>query len=194
LDRATEVWEALLESSPENTDFRFELGISWYEKAVLYRAQRDIGHAVQAVETAIEHQKKAVAAAPEVVRYRDRLCGDHEVLGLYRMDAERFTEAREHFEQMRRLCPDDPRWLFRAASSLALCVHKIDLLGESATADQRILSDELAEVAVQWIRDAVDAGFRDVSAIETSPRLIAIRDRADYLQLIEDISQPSGSK
>ena len=45
---------------------------------------------------------------------------------------------------------------------------------------------DYADQAVDWLRRAVQAGYRDVNFLRTSPDLEPVRQRADYQKLLSD--------
>ena len=44
-----------------------------------------------------------------------------------------------------------------------------------------------AEMAMQYLRDAVQRGFRDAEAIRKTDAFAPLRDRADYKELMEKL-------
>jgi hypothetical protein len=106
-------------------------------------------------------------------------------------------EATQIAEELRQEAPKNPGFLFQIACCYALCVAGSSTADEQAAASRDKESRDFGKTALDALRLAVDAGYRDFSGIEHDPDLDPIRDRADFRQFLEGLkpaSKASGPK
>jgi tetratricopeptide (TPR) repeat protein len=94
----------------------------------------------------------------------------------------RIAEAARVAEEWRALCDGDPMELCSVAQELMHC---------SQAAEGTAGSRRYADRAMDLLREAVVAGFRNAEWLRTEPTLDSLRTRADFRDLLADAGFPS---
>jgi len=95
-------------------------------------------------------------------------------------------DCRKIVESCEDLRPTDPGWLYSLAcyravtAALQRADHKTPRNQELAQAD--------ADRAMDWLKKAVAAGYKDVAKIKADKDLDALRERPDFRQLLEGMA------
>ncbi len=183
LDEAIELFEQLVGDYPEELNHRSCLGGAENNLAM---AQQRLGHlekAEAAFRAAIEHQRFACERAPNVARFRQFLSNHYRNLAGLLREQGRTREALETCLARKELWADDGEHLFNVAVELAATRG---LQEDSASADAPSES-EWVGIVVGALEDAVAAGFHDAERIASEPDLEPIRQRPEFLALLERI-------
>jgi serine/threonine-protein kinase len=176
----------LTRTSPHVTGYRLQLGLS---HAMLGQAQLAGDDPRQALESFAEARKvfeQLVREYPRVPDYRRRVeqvC--REMAPVYvnsRQDDLAVRAYEQMLESMTRrleLWPGDAGELYGAARDFALA---------SAALKSRPASRRCAELALEALRQAVKAGFRDAERARTDQALEGLRSRAEFQELLTQMS------
>jgi serine/threonine-protein kinase len=171
---AREILEGLIREQPNAPDLRSQLGGTWNNLGLALERLGLRQEAASAYRSAVGHQRAALDLAPRIVRHRQFLSNHYRNLAKVSRELRRPAEATAAIRERQALWPDDPTELYDAACDLAL-------LAPLAGAEQRA---PLAAQAVEALRAAVAAGWRDVAWMSRDPDLAALRDRDDYRRLV----------
>jgi tetratricopeptide (TPR) repeat protein len=83
--------------------------------------------------------------------------------------------------------PTGPGAMYDAACNRAVCAAVIPQDPKTPAADAARLAKEQADLAMDWLRKAVTAGFRDVEHLKRDKDLDVLREREDFKKLISDL-------
>ena len=194
-EQARDLLLVLVRDDPEDFDSRSLLGQSWTESASALARLGRYGAAVQACQDAVRHTRAAFDRAPEVIRYREKLGDAHASLSEALLALRRPAEAAASAFESRGLCPRDGRRLYEAARLLAACEESVaagDSPGQRGSAEpyQRLRYDDSA---METLRQAVAAGFRDAHRLSTGTAFTSLRSRPDFHALVMDLVFPDDS-
>jgi eukaryotic-like serine/threonine-protein kinase len=181
----------IVAADPENTGARMWLGNALHNSGnVLVELGRP-AEAVRAYRQAIEHTSRLAAAQPQMKNPRRALRGSYrDLAGTLRALGRPAEAAAALFEQPG-LWDDDPGALYDLACGLALCIPEAPKDGSVPTPEQRAERQRYADRAMDALRRAVAAGFRDASHMIKDPDLRPLRDREDFRALVGELGFPS---
>src|SRR5262249_22095963 len=97
--RSLELFEALVQSQPDQARYHSGLGLSWNALGYLDDEARENLRAIPAFEKAVAEQRRAVALAPEIDEYRLYLCNHLDNLGEQYIDLGRVDEAMPSYRE-----------------------------------------------------------------------------------------------
>jgi hypothetical protein len=103
-------------------------------------------------------------------------------------------EAAQIAQELRQESPNNPSLLFQIACCYALCVPGAPGRSSAparAAGNPDEMPRDLGKDALDALRLAVGAGYKDVTAIEHDPDLDPIRDRADFQEFLEALKSAS---
>ena len=92
-------------------------------------------------------------------------------------------EAAEATRECRKLWPDDANELYKRATEFSLC---------AAIAKDDAQKTSFALEAVDTLKKAIDAGWKDAKHLREDAELKSIRDRDDFKKLVESIESKEG--
>jgi tetratricopeptide (TPR) repeat protein len=100
-------------------------------------------------------------------------------LAFLRRAQNRYLEAAGLTAERRAACDGNANLIFKVSSDLALCVPFVDP------------SKHYDNLAIEVLRQAIRAGFRDVRKLRTDPAMQAIRNRSDFREIADDLAFPT---
>jgi serine/threonine-protein kinase len=178
--------QAVLGVDPKNTDARFWLSSSWHNRGmVLLRLGRP-AEAVVAIRQAIEQKRRVLAEGPRS-KGRLRSLSNH-YLELARAESTlgRGAEAATTLWENRETWAGNADGLYNLACGLALCIP----IGVEPSPELGEQSRKNGDRAMDVLRRAVDAGFRDLAHIRKDGDLVALRSRDDFQALLGNPAVP----
>jgi serine/threonine-protein kinase len=185
------ILQKLAEADPNITEFQFQLGrchdhIGW----VLRRTGRSAESRV-AYERAIVIYRKLADVHPGVVRFRRRLATCLHNVGGLQAEAGRPAEAAAAIRQAVRILGRFVTWspidLYNLSCGHAQLARFAVTSGSGMTsADGRAEADR----AMQWLRSAIAAGYRNVALMQRDHDLDPLRPRDDFQALMMDLAMP----
>ncbi len=125
------------------------------------------------------YHRRALEGAPALVEVRKQASRHYRALARFHRDNGRPAEAVAAARKDGELWPADGTELFLVARDLALCIPLMSGGPAQATADE----------AMNVLRKAVAAGFRDAPKLRSEPDLQPLRDRADFQTLLHDVQR-----
>ncbi|MHC4403930.1 MAG: protein kinase domain-containing protein [Planctomycetota bacterium] len=144
--------------------------------------------AVAVYQEAIEHQRFALAHAPEVARFRDFLGKHYGNLGRALRAVSRHDEAAEAALAQRELWPNDPQRLSQLARELALAAGEIGTGKSDLSTEEASARRQYADHAVGTLRQAIEAGFNQLDHVQENSDLDSIRGRPEFGELIRRLT------
>jgi tetratricopeptide (TPR) repeat protein len=189
-DRLREGMQFALAADPKNIDARVWLSSASHNTGdVLVRLGRP-ALALPAFRQAIEQKRRVLAEGPKL-KSRIRSLGNHyldlaeaqRALGQPSQAAATLWEHRELWNQ-------DPEGLCKLARGLSLCIPVVARAQAEPTGDQQVERRNYGDRAMDALRQAVAAGWRDAAGIRTDADLDPIRERDDFHTLVQDLAFP----
>ena len=138
-----------------------------------------IGHLVEAKEW----QEKAISLNPVEPRYRQFALNHNRGRGLALSRAGRVSAAIDSVIERRAMVAGDPIELYRAAGDLSACVELLDQ-GKSTDASGTEKRAGWIDEAIETLRQAVHAGFKNPKLLATDPRLNLLRGHAEFAGIV----------
>jgi eukaryotic-like serine/threonine-protein kinase len=181
--KGIKICESLLKSGPGIPEYRNGLAASLANLGLALNQMKREAEAVSPLRTAIEHARIAFAALPQVSDCRVTLQNAYKGLAEALRGLGKVTEAAEATRERIKVSGNRPDALHDAACELAVCSASLN--DESAGTKKQ--KDQLAADAVQALRAAIAAGWKDAGHTWRDPDLRVLHDRADFQQLIGDL-------
>jgi tetratricopeptide (TPR) repeat protein len=132
-------------------------------------------------ETLAQRKDKIGAGNPDVLRSIREMAGLRLHHYAKSKDAAGCRAMAEMCEQTQ---PTDPAGCYVAASYRAITAAVLRASGKPSETTQ---ADAEAERAIAWLKQAVAAGYKDVAKMKQDKDLDALRDRADFRRLVEEL-------
>jgi serine/threonine-protein kinase len=181
--KAIKLREALVAAHPGIPEFRNGLAASNASLGLALNELRRERDALAPLRAAVEHGRIAFKSMPQVNEFRAGLNAAYKGLTACLRRLGRISEAAETARERIKNRLNRPDELYDAACELALCVPRVD----EATSDSRAEKERLAAEAVQTLRAAVAAGWNDAAHTSRDRDFIALRDRADFRKLVDEL-------
>jgi tetratricopeptide (TPR) repeat protein len=184
--RAREMYQELQRSHPDDLGLLSSLGGIQNDYGMALAALGRHPEAVDALRTAIGHQRRALKRAPESRQFRHFLANHLWNLARSMRALGRPAEAAAAARECLEFHSGNPVGLYNTACELSLCVPLTG--GDDAKA--RAARDRYAAWAIDGLKRAIAAGFRDVSHIQADRDLDPLRSRQDFQLLMMDLAFP----
>ena len=156
----------------------------WERRAEALVALGRENEAVEALETAIRHQRQALDADPRSVDYHEQLFRHHYYLVAVRCVLGQTNEAASSLEAVDPLWPASPGALFTYARDLARDWPKAPVAKGGGTKRPGTAARLYGALVVTTLERSVNAGFRDFSQLINDPAFEAFRARDDFQHLL----------
>jgi serine/threonine-protein kinase len=174
LEQARDIELTLIEAQPNQAEPCNRLGMTLYNMSLSLGRMGRLEDARSVTAQAAERMRQALDKAPREARYRHGLSGAYSRLAQLNWDVDRHDEAREATQKRLALYPSDPGELYGIACDLSLTA------GRAQDETRR----RIADLAVEALRRAVKAGFRDADRARTDGALDLLRSRDDFSELL----------
>jgi serine/threonine-protein kinase len=185
--------ERLARESPAVTDYQGDLARTYFAIGQLHARANETAAAQLSFQQAIERQRLLVATAPQVRQYAHFLGRLYQELARTYRQVNKPGEARATYEQARdlleKLPSADAEELHRLALVRAGCSALIGGDKPGTTAAERAERNRLADLAVDALRRAVTAGFKDLEQLDTDRELDPLRAREDFKKLVQELEK-----
>jgi serine/threonine-protein kinase len=189
--RGLAIRQKLADANPNVTDFQYDLSHSHQTMGWALQRAGKLAEAVEAFERSIPIVQKLVDANPNVIRWQSELAFDLVYIGFLGAKAGRTAEAVASYRRAAaiwtRLSSRTPHDLYNLA-----CTHS-RLAGLAAEPGSGMMATEgraEADRAMDWLRQAVAAGYRKLTFLRTDPDLDPLRSRPDFQLLLMDLAFP----
>ncbi len=189
--RARKIREQLATSQPENWELQSALGTTLDEVAVIHWQLEHYEEASRLFKAATEPLKLAVEHAPAIALYRRNLANHLTNLAIVEREAGRPEAAAKFITQHRALWPDDPAELFKVAVEWSLTAAALEKDAAQLTSEQQSLHRQCQTEALDALKTALAAGFKDLDKLRADPNLANLRDLPGFQKLLESRQTPS---
>jgi serine/threonine-protein kinase len=177
---------------PHMIDYGSDLGTSYMN---VVRAYRKVGRSQEAIaeaRKAVEHCRGMVRDHPAATIAKRQFVWALEALVESQHDAGRAVEAARtgrELEQWLDIVVDEPRWVFDGACWHARLSVWADERKNSLPTQELDEAHREADRAVEQLRQAIEAGFADLDAIQSNQALDPLRGRADFQKLVANLEE-----
>lgn len=185
-DVAAGIWRTLIEQNPQDPDLHHSLSEVLSLMSSVHGQRGEIEEADALLNSCVGHAEAAHEKAPEVVLYREGLANRLHNRSIHFRNTGRFDSAFADLTRIRDTV-EQPDWLFSAAVELSTLVLVIDANADKLTEDQVAKRAGFATTTVDWLRDAVDAGFVDHAKIIDNPVFEVVREQPSFKQLVDQL-------
>jgi hypothetical protein len=182
LQQSRAVLEQLVGADKDNLDYRADLGRTLNNLGLVLGRLERCDEAREVLHQGIDHMKLAFGKAPQVADYRRLLNANYGTLGEIERHTDRLPDAFAATLERRKLWPGNGNELYRVARDLSWVA---DLAVKGKPEDQA-RQREYADAALATLREAVAAGYRDVTRLQEDPALAVLRSRDDFEALLDD--------
>ncbi len=145
-----------------------------------------------ALQRSLEVSRKLARDNPAIPSLQSKLFQSYSYLAWYQRDRNQTEQAERNMRLARevgeRLPSDSAVDLYNLACFHALCAISFRVGNEKPTAEEFAEQKREADLAIETLRKAIAAGYKDLDHIRRDPDLIALRGRADYKALEADLS------
>jgi serine/threonine-protein kinase len=152
------------------------LAVTLYNIGLAQAIQGNLKEARSSLLAAGEQQRRALELAPGTLLYRQRLSGGYALLAQIQRDLGRPDEALDTVKKRFALWSDDANELTGVMRDFALTA--------SACKGDRAMREHCVDLALEALRRAVRAGFRDAERARSDPVLAVVRERAEFEQAL----------
>jgi hypothetical protein len=191
LENARTIETALVEAEPDDPHFHRQLASTCRSLSDAERRRRRPEVALAWAERALQQGCIALDRGKGQARFRREYCDSHGTKAAALRDLGRLEEASATALERARLAARDPLQLYNAACDQALAIPLICAGRPALDAAERVLRDKLAERAMDTLRRAVQAGYRDAGHLRQDPDLTPLQTRSDFRLLVLDLSFPA---
>ena len=188
---ALDAFGTLVREHPQQVDLSSGLGGVYNNLGILHERRNEREAAAAAYRQAAKWQRQSHQAAPQVARYRQFLSKHHGNLARVLRELKRYNEAAEETRQRKRLWPNEPQELYRAAREYALTA-------DGLTGPTR---QKLVDEAAKTLHEAVSAGLKDLSPVRSGDKWQSVRAIPDIQALLDgnhvtgiDVGQPASEQ
>jgi hypothetical protein len=153
-----------------------------------------LDEAVATIERAVQLQRTAAQVAPDVAQFREFL--DNHLLNYAKalQQAQRPNDAARASLERAKLWPADPERLFQGSVQVARAASQLGARLGLTQNDAEIARDyDWAQEALELLRRAVEAGFRDHERIAEQPELAVVRQLPDFPRFMSRINDHQAS-
>jgi tetratricopeptide (TPR) repeat protein len=174
------------------TEFQSPLSQSHESMGWVLKQTGKPAEALAAFERAIAIMQKLADANPSVTQWQSELAFNLSMVGGLHLKAGRTAEAvaslRRAVANWMRLSSRTPRDLYNLSCSHAKLA---DLAAEPGSGMTAAEGQAESDRAMEWLRQAVAAGYRKLSIMRTDTDLDPLRSRPDFRLLIMDLEFPA---
>ncbi len=103
-----------------------------------------------------------------------------------RLGLRQTAEAADAEVERRKLSHDQPEALYQFAAGLAGLVDWIGREGRTPSADELHVRRQCAQRAIEALREALSAGFKERKKLHDDPALAPLRSEAGFQDLLEE--------
>jgi serine/threonine protein kinase/tetratricopeptide (TPR) repeat protein len=187
--KAQELLEALIRRQPDNLDYSYILGLNLDSLGMTLQETGRTEEALVVLEQALAHQKTAYGKAPKVRHYRNALNKQYRHLAEVHRAAGRAAAAVEVSLRRRELWKGNGAELMDVAGDLARAAQAVGRDKATLSTEERAERERYHELALETLRQALAAGYKDSAALQSEPAFELLRPRADFQELVKGISK-----
>jgi len=184
------VWKQLVAESPDNANYRSELGAILNNASLLLWKQERLGDAVSLLEEAIQHQELALKTHPRHAQVSVYFLNHHMNLADLRIAQGEHVLAMRFQADVRGRFPkvfDDYGWAVR----LARCIPLAENDRQLSTTERSRLAREYIERSVALLQAAREKKSKDLSRIHSEPLFHPLNEHQGFRILLASVPKPS---
>jgi tetratricopeptide (TPR) repeat protein len=187
--RARDLQQKLVGEDPDNYEYHSALANTLHNLGMnLYELKR-YGEALPYVQQAVAQQRAALERAPRIDGYRRSLSKHLGLLAELARVLGRPDEAAAALLERRALWAGNGPELYQVAADLAATAAAVAKDKTELSAEEAAQRRRCEDAAVETLRQAVAAGYRDADALQKDPRLAALRGRHDFQALLAGLQK-----
>jgi tetratricopeptide (TPR) repeat protein len=186
--KALPIRELLAQTNPAVTDYQNDLAYTYATLGLLHVQAGGWAAAVDSYQRAIERQRLVVLAAPQAVnnlrllsRHLTRLGEAQRKLGQRDEALHSYQEARAILEKLPAAAASD---LYELACTRAACGALVGQSKGELTSPEQVQRKKYTELALEALRKAVAAGYRDLDRVQKDSELDGLRALPDFETLL----------
>jgi tetratricopeptide (TPR) repeat protein len=184
--QALPIRERLARENPTVPDYQADRARTQFALGVAQARGGQPDAALESLRQAVERQRALADAAPEVKRYARDLARQHRELAALRRKVGTPAEALQTYRQARdvleKLPPAGADDFYELAAVRAAC---------GALAAEQAERKGEADAALEALRRAVAAGYKDADRLQDDPELGSLRPREDFQALLVEVRKKS---
>jgi serine/threonine-protein kinase len=191
-EKACESYEVLVKAIPGRFEYRRDLRIALQGLGeAQYRLDR-LEKALTAFQDAVHHQRLLMVQAPQDKVEHANLSVLYVQTAQIQLFLGRAADAAVTIQERRKLWPQHPGELYKAACELVECMRVVGGK-KKLTPEEQSERDGYAVQALEVLKQAVQAGFRDADRLRMDRELEPLRGRPEFLKLLVEVEKKSGS-
>jgi hypothetical protein len=178
------VQEKLVADFPRVPDYPNELAGTLVNRAIVKNAAREHARARALLEKAREYHRQALRADPTNDTYRQFFRNNRQTMGEALLGLGDHAEAAAEAEELARFGYEPANAFYRAAGLVSRCIPLAEKDAGLPEARRGEVARRYGERAVAFLRQAVQAGFKNAAGMKKDSALAALRGRADFRELL----------
>jgi serine/threonine-protein kinase len=194
LERGRAILQELSDANPAVSQFQGELAQCYQVIGSVYYQTGRAKEAISSYERARAIFEKLVAANPTVTLFQTRLAMSRAYAGQVRQRERRPAQAAAEYRRAAEIVEHVSQQQPNGYNLYNLACYKSLLAGVAVLPDSGLTpadAERLGDQAVEALRRAVAAGFRDFDFMRRDTDLDAVRSRADFQMLLLDLAFPA---
>jgi tetratricopeptide (TPR) repeat protein len=188
LQKANDIYEEaedlstrLVNRHSNDSRYEFQLGEVLHNLAVVQSGLGRPGDARELILKALKSEQKLFDKQPGNTRARLRLSLNYSLLASLNRDLGFFNEAIDAIQKRHKLWPNSPTELYDVAEDYAIT--------SAASKADINLQKRCADLALEALRQAIQAGFHDFKNAQANPNLAVLRSRPEFQQILAEMNK-----
>jgi serine/threonine protein kinase len=180
-------YQRLLQAHPNRLELRSLLGRALTNQGLAYSQLKRVEEALKSHQEAVTHLRVAFDKAPHVTEYREQLTSYYTELARVQRHLGQPAAAAASVVERRKLWPKDAGELYEVARDLALCVPMVGKGKTGLTPAEQAERDKYVDQALETLRQAISAGFKDVEHLKKDKDFDPLRSRDEFKKLLSEL-------
>jgi tetratricopeptide (TPR) repeat protein len=185
--KALTIYEKLAADHPHLGAPQRDIAGALHNLAMVLQARGELSQARQLLNRAIVYQQRVLKANSQDPHARLLLRNHYAVLTQILLGQGAHADGARAAIDMARARPDDPVDSYNAACFLALCMPLAEKDARLAGEKRLEVAGAYATQAMQFLRVAIQKGWKNAAHMKTDPDLNTLRDREDFKKLLADL-------
>jgi serine/threonine-protein kinase len=178
---ARDLWQDVVKTGPTTPHDRYDYSVLLHNLGMVTGEYGRFDEAIEHLHAATAINREVVEQVPDRPDYRDGLALKYAATAEIELRRGRAAEAVAAARERAKLCPNDPAQLVGAARDAALATELPDRDGKRA---------EYVRFAVESLRAAAAAGFKDADRLDRDRAFAPLRSDDAFRQLMTELRGP----